>query len=70
MCVNWSVCEFFETLLTWLDSQMHFFQQGTLGSQSDASLVFSQTHDCSPTVFGLSVPLVVVVVVVVVVNDY
>ena len=37
----------FETLLTWLDSQMHFFQQGTLCSQSDASLVFSQSHDCS-----------------------
>ena len=29
-----------ETLLTWLDSRMHFFQQGTLCSQSDASLVF------------------------------
>ena len=36
----------FETLLVWLDSQMHFFQQGTLCSQSDASLVFSQSHDC------------------------
>ena len=34
----------FETLLTSLDSQMHFFQQGTLCSQSDASLVFSQSH--------------------------
>ena len=45
LCVNWSVfvCELvcicvwiFETLLTWLDSQMHFFQQGTLCNQSDA----------------------------------
>ena len=34
----------FETLLTSLDSQMHFFQQGTPCSQSDASLVFSQSH--------------------------
>ena len=46
----------FETLLTWLDSQMHFFQQGTLCSQSDASLLFSQSHDCSDWVFTLSVP--------------
>ena len=29
----------------WLDSQMYFFQQGTLCSQSDASLVFSQSRD-------------------------
>ena len=39
----------FETPLTRLDSQMHFFQQGTFCSQSHASLVFSQSHDCNPT---------------------
>ena len=39
----------FETLLTWPDSRMHFFHQGTLCSQLDASLIFSQSHDCSPS---------------------
>ena len=39
----------FETPLTRLDSQMHFFQQGTFCSQSDACLIFRQSHDCSPT---------------------
>ena len=40
----------FEILLTWLDSQMDFFQQGTFCSQSDGVLLFSQSHDCSPMI--------------------
>ena len=40
----------FETLLTWMDSQMHYFQQGTLCSQSDASIVFTWLQSKVPCV--------------------
>ena len=50
-CVNWSVFVCGIMRLPWrpLGSQMRFFQPGTIYSQSDASLVFSQSHDCRPT---------------------